>query len=94
MRVWRRARVALSMRLCCVTTVTTILAAMALRSAADPVGRRYPTDWHPRDIQLRTHPLNEVFESEAPTETERSYPQMSQVLHKERRPQRLIHKAN
>ncbi|KAJ8723288.1 hypothetical protein PYW08_003200 [Mythimna loreyi] len=53
---WWGAR-AVSMRVCCVTTV---LAALALRSAAEPA-RRYPAEY--RDL-ARSRPLAELFEAE------------------------------
>ncbi|XP_059057462.1 uncharacterized protein LOC131851058 [Achroia grisella] len=89
MRVWWRARAALSMRVCCVTTV---LAALALRSAAESTPRRYPTDWRAGRELSHSRPLNELFEPEgAPTDAEREYaprqppPLPPGALHKERR---------
>lgn len=82
------ARLMLSMRVCCVTTV---LAALALRSAAESP-RRYPTEWRESHELARSRPLQELFESEpVSAETKRAYaPRKAQlplpgVLHKERR---------
>ncbi|XP_053604636.1 uncharacterized protein jeb [Plodia interpunctella] len=86
MRVRWGARAGTSMRVCCVTTV---LAALALRSAAEPGPRRYPAEWRGgRDLARR--PLNDLFEPEAAAD-ERAYaprqpPSLPPgALHKERR---------
>lgn len=75
----RGARGWLNMRVCCVTTV---LAALALRSAAEPT-RRYPAEWR-TSRELRSRPLNELFEPEAITKTQPP-PLPPGALHKERR---------
>lgn len=59
------ARVGLNMRLCYVTTV---LAALALRSAAEQP-RRDPTDWREGRDLANSRPLQEYFEPE-PTDTD------------------------
>lgn len=65
MPVWWGAR-AVSMRVCCVTTV---LAALALRGAAEPAPRRYPAEWRSGRELARSRPLHELFEPEpAPAE--------------------------
>ncbi|CAH2209879.1 jg11912 [Pararge aegeria aegeria] len=81
MRVWWGARAAVRMRVCCVTTV---LAALALRSAAEPAPRRF--EWRSgRDLQLRSPPLHEIFEPDsAPADQDQPYVQQP-TLHKERR---------
>ncbi|XP_049872613.1 uncharacterized protein LOC126371348 [Pectinophora gossypiella] len=86
MRVWWGARAALSMRVC----VATVLAALALRSAAEPAPRRHPAEWRARDL-ARSRPLHDLFEPEAaPPEAERAYAHQSPSLpsaslHKDRR---------
>ncbi|XP_050348517.1 uncharacterized protein LOC126772269 [Nymphalis io] len=83
MRVWWRARVTLIMRVYCVTTV---LAALALQTVAEPAPRRFSTEWRGgRELQIRSRPLHEIFEPDTPTtETERTYVQ-HQPMHKDRR---------
>ncbi|XP_072932770.1 uncharacterized protein jeb [Epargyreus clarus] len=85
MRLWWGARAA-SMRVCCVTTV---LAALALRSAAEPAPRRFPAEWRGgREVQVRSRPLHELFEPDtAQADTERAYAphQQPPAIHKERR---------
>lgn len=61
MRVWWGAQAALSMRV----WVATVLAALALRSAAEPASRRHPAEWHTRDL-TRSRPLHELFEPDGP----------------------------
>lgn len=61
MRVWWGAQAALSMRV----WVATVLAALALRSAAEPASRRHPAEWHARDL-ARSRPLHELFEPDGP----------------------------
>ncbi|XP_047524906.1 uncharacterized protein LOC125062789 [Pieris napi] len=87
MRLWGAATV--NMRVCCITTV---LAALALRSAAEPTPRRYPAEWHAgRELQIRSRPLHELFESDTTaTEPERNY---ASPLHKERRRTRTNKRA-
>lgn len=91
---WRaRARAALGMRVCCVTTV---LAALALRSAAEPAPRRYPAEWRGSRDLARPRPLQDLFEAEAPpAEVERAYapPMPPGSLHKERRRSRNTKRA-
>lgn len=53
------------MRVCCVTTV---LAALALRSAAEPAPRRYPSEWRTGRELARSRPLSELFEAEGGAE--------------------------
>lgn len=82
--MWWAARAGLSMRVCCVTTV---LAALALRSAAEPA-RRYPAEWRGGRELARPRPLQELFEADSPQpEAERAYapPLPNGALHKERR---------
>lgn len=70
------------MRVCCVTTV---LAALALRSAAEPAPRRHPAEW--RGGQLtRSQALHDLFEPEQPDTTPYDSPPLTQqAAHKERR---------
>ncbi|KAJ0183324.1 hypothetical protein K1T71_001300 [Dendrolimus kikuchii] len=79
------ARVGLSMQLCCVTTV---LAALALRSAAEQP-RRYPAEWRESLELARSHPLQEYFAPESlATDAEQVYVQRQSpagALYKERR---------
>lgn len=76
---------AVSMRVCCVTTV---LAALALRSAAEPAPRRYPAEWHSGRELARARPLQELFEAEhAPP------PLPPGALHNERRRTRTNKRA-
>ncbi|CAG4930856.1 unnamed protein product [Colias eurytheme] len=77
------------MRVC----VTTVIAALALRSAADPTPRRYPAEWRAgRELQIRSRPLHELFESDATApEPQREYPPPQ--LHKERRRARTNKRA-
>ncbi|XP_045769270.1 uncharacterized protein LOC123870138 [Maniola jurtina] len=85
MRVWWGARAAVTMRVCCVATV---LAALALRSAAEPAPRRFPAEWRSgRDLQLRSRPLHEIFDPDsAPADQDQPYPQRQQAaMHKDRR---------
>ncbi|CAG9562541.1 unnamed protein product [Danaus chrysippus] len=78
MRVWARA--VLGMRVCCVT----VLAALALRTAAEPAPRRFPTEWRAgRELQIRSRPLQEIFEPDSGTETE-TYTSQHE-MHKDRR---------
>ncbi|CAK1555128.1 unnamed protein product [Leptosia nina] len=65
------------MRVCCVTTV---IAALALRSAAEPT-RRYPAEWR-ADLALRSRPLHELFDETTATDPERNY---AQPMHNKRR---------
>ncbi|XP_022828268.1 uncharacterized protein LOC111357700 [Spodoptera litura] len=84
MPVWWGPR-AVSMRVCCVTTV---LAALALRSAAEPAPRRYPAEWHSGRELARARPLQELFEAEhAPP------PLPPGALHNERRRTRTNKRA-
>lgn len=70
-----------TMRVCCVTTV---LAALALRTAAEPAPRRFPAEWRSsRDLQLRSRPLHEIFEPDSAPSDPDSF--MHQPLHKDRR---------
>ncbi|XP_037875253.1 uncharacterized protein LOC105842491 [Bombyx mori] len=87
MPLWLGAR-ALSMRVYCLTTV---LAALALRSAAEPP-RRYPTEWRADRDLTRSRPLQEIFDPEhASPDTDVAYasrqppPLPPGALHKERR---------
>ncbi|CAB3226737.1 unnamed protein product [Arctia plantaginis] len=86
MPVWwgpRGTRRWLSMRVYCVTTV---LAALALRSAAEPA-RRFPAEWR-SGRELRSRPLNELFEPEPASEAYtqlQSPPLPPGALYKERR---------
>lgn len=48
------------MRVCCVT----VLAALALRTSAEPAARRHPAEWRARDRDLAPLPLHEIFEPE------------------------------
>lgn len=88
--MWWWARAALSMRV----WVATMIAALALRSAAEPA-RRHPTEWRGRDL-AHSRPLDDLFEPEAApadpdAEASRSYATHQQLplatgeLHKERR---------
>lgn len=59
MAVWWGVRVGVAMRVCCVTVL-----ALALRTSGEPVpARRYPVEWHARDLP-RSHPLHEIFDPE------------------------------
>ncbi|CAG9787722.1 unnamed protein product [Diatraea saccharalis] len=78
MCVWWGARAGVSMRVCCVTTV---LAALALRSAAE-APRRYP-EWRGREV-AHARPLQDLFEPE-PVYAQRQQPQLSPALRTERR---------
>ena len=70
-----------TMRVCCVTTV---LAALALRTAAEPAPRRFPAEWRSsRDLQLRSRPLHEIFEPDSAPSDPDTF--MHQPLHKDRR---------
>lgn len=101
MRVWWAARATVSMRVCCVTTV---LAALALRAAAEPA-RRYSAEWRDREL-ARPRPLQELFEADAPQPAgERAYAPAAErayappaplppgALHKERRRSRNSKRA-
>uniref|UniRef100_A0A2A4JGC3 Secreted protein n=1 Tax=Heliothis virescens TaxID=7102 RepID=A0A2A4JGC3_HELVI len=84
MPVWWGAR-AVSMRVCCVTTV---LAALALRSAAEPAPRRYPAEWRSGRELARSRPLHELFEEPAPGDAYAHHsppPLPPGALHNERR---------
>ncbi|OWR53922.1 hypothetical protein KGM_203214 [Danaus plexippus plexippus] len=68
------------MRVCCVT----VLAALALRTAAESAPRRFPTEWRAgRELQIRSRPLQEIFEPDSGTETE-TYTSQHE-MHKDRR---------
>ncbi|KAL4716138.1 hypothetical protein ACJJTC_013915 [Scirpophaga incertulas] len=69
MRVWWGAR-SISMRVCCVTTV---LAALALRSAAE-APRRFAGEWRGGREVARARPLHELFEPEPPAYASRQSP--------------------
>lgn len=85
MGVWWVPRGArwLSMRVCCVTTV---LAALALRTAAEPT-RRHPAEWRSAR-ELRSRPLHELFDPEPASEVyaqQQPPPLPSGALYKEHR---------
>lgn len=82
MPVWWSARL-FSMRVWCVTTV---LAALALRSAAEP-SRRYSTEWRNGREITRSRPLQELFdpEPESAYVSHQPPPLPAGALHKERR---------
>ncbi|XP_045449620.1 uncharacterized protein LOC123658222 [Melitaea cinxia] len=68
-----------------VNCVTTVLAALTLRTVAEPTPRHYSTEWRgSRDMQVHSRPLQEIFEESAPTEIDRTYIP-HQPVHKDRR---------
>lgn len=88
--MWWWARAALSMRV----WVATMIAALALRSAAEPAQRRHPAEWRSSRDLAHSRPLEDLFEPEvapADADADGSYATHQQqtlapgALHKERR---------